>query len=232
MPETIEFRIGDVKTTALVALPKGDGPFPGAVVSFHNLGLDGETADMVDRVAAAGFGVIAPNHYHVLPAGVDIEQRRDYLTDHQYEKDFRAAAAWLGTRKSIDGSRLAVLGHCAGGRSTWVALECCPDLWRCGCVWYGGGAFGALGEIASPYERLNLITCPVIGFFGNEDKNPSPADVDKFDAELTRLGKPHEFYRYDGAGHAFTNSREHQYAPRETEDSWAKALAFMRRHCA
>ena len=50
---------------------------------------------------------------------------------------------------------------------------------------------------------IESIACPVIGFFGLDDTNPSPADVDTIDAELTRHGKAHEFHRYAGAGHAF-----------------------------
>jgi carboxymethylenebutenolidase len=48
----------------------------------------------------------------------------------------------------------------------------------------------------SPFDRTGQITCPIIGFFGLEDTNPSPAD--RIDAEMTRLGKPHEFHRYAG----------------------------------
>ncbi|HWG04425.1 MAG TPA: dienelactone hydrolase family protein [Beijerinckiaceae bacterium] len=230
MAEMIEFTIGNTTTTALVALPKTPGPHPGVVVSFHHQGLDGPTADDVDHLAAEGFGAIAPNHYHVIPDGVDLKQRRLYLTDEQYAVDFRAAAEWL-VAQGCDRSRLAILGHCAGGRATWVGLEGCPDLWRCGCVWYGGGALRQMGSLPSPFERLGEIRSPVTGFFGNIDKNPSPEDVDKFDAALTRFGVLHEFHRYDGADHAFTNHTGHRYNEKATTDSWTKAIAFMRKHC-
>ena len=230
MAERIGFTIGDVETTALVALPKGAGPHPGVVVSFHHQGLDGPTAHDVDSLAEAGFGAIAPNHYHVIPEGVDLEERRRYLTDEQYALDFRAAADWL-VAHGCDRNRLAILGHCAGGRAAWVGLEGCSDLWRCGCVWYGGGALRQMGKLPSPYERLGEIRCPVAGFFGNIDKNPSPADVDKFDAALSQFGVPHEFHRYDGADHAFTNYTGHRYDQKATKDSWDRAIAFMRRHC-
>src|ERR1700744_3261972 len=165
MAKTIDFKIGPVTTTAMVALPQGEGPFAGAVVTFHRDGLDGFTEWVVDQLAAAGFGAIAPNHYHVLPPGTDLEDRREYLSDEQYALDFRASAEWLGAQTNLDGKRLAVLDHCAGGRSTWVALEGCPDLWRCGCVWYGGSSLAPLGRLPSPYDRLDLIACPVAGFF-------------------------------------------------------------------
>jgi carboxymethylenebutenolidase len=71
----------------------------------------------------------------------------------------------------------------------------------------------------------------VIGFFGRDDTNPSPADVDRIDAELTRHGKPHEFHRYDGAGHAFLNfANAERYRPDQAKDAWAKMLDFLDRH--
>jgi carboxymethylenebutenolidase len=40
----------------------------------------------------------------------------------------------------------------------------------------------------------NAKVGPILGLFGAEDKNPSPAEVAQIDAELTRLGKEHEFH--------------------------------------
>ena len=81
------------------------------------------------------------------------------------------------------------------------------------------------------FDRTRDIACPVIGFFGRDDTNPSPADVDRIDAELTRHGKPHEFHRYDGAGHAFLNfANAERYRPDQAKDAWAKMLDFLDRH--
>jgi carboxymethylenebutenolidase len=69
----------------------------------------------------------------------------------------------------------------------------------------------------------------MIGFFGNDDANPSPDDVNKIDAELIRCGVPHDFHRYDGAGHAFQNfTNEKNYREKQAEDAWAKELAFFK----
>ena len=43
-------------------------------------------------------------------------------------------------------------------------------------------------------DRAATISCPILGLFGVEDKNPSPEEVAQIDAELTRLGKEHEFH--------------------------------------
>ena len=76
MADTINFKIGDTTTTALMALPKGSRAFSGVVVSHHKCGLDETTGKYVDILARAGFGAIAPNHYHVLPPGASVDDRR------------------------------------------------------------------------------------------------------------------------------------------------------------
>ena len=64
-----------------------------------------------------------------------------------------------------------------------------------------------------------------------EHTNPSPDDGKRIDAELTRLGKPHTFHTYDGAGHAFLNfTNAERYRPDPARDAWAKALAFLELH--
>lgn len=86
-----------------------------------------------------------------------------------------------------------------------------------------------MGLITPPVIDLaGNINCPVIGFFGNDDQNPSPEDVDDYDAALTAAGVPHEFHRYDGAGHAFQCfTSEERYRPDASEDAWGKPLEFF-----
>lgn len=82
----------------------------------------------------------------------------------------------------------------------------------------------------SPFERTGEIGCPLMFHFGGEDKNPSPEDMAKLDAELARHNKPHEFFAYPGAGHAFmdfTGQRHHEASAKE---AWPRTVAFFDRH--
>jgi carboxymethylenebutenolidase len=99
-------------------------------------------------------------------------------------------------------------------------------------VYYGGNLFKPWGHTGpSPFDKLSKLEAPVIAFYGNDDDNPSPADVDRTEAELKRLGKAHEFHRYDGAGHAFQNFlASDKYRPDATRDSWARTVKFLHRH--
>lgn len=228
MADIIDFRIGDKATTALVALPSSAPARAGVVVSFNHNGFDPSTRSIVDNLANEGFAAIAPNHYHVMPPGVGLEHRREYLSDEQLAQDFQAAYDWLVTQQKIPADRIALIGHCQGGRAAWVGATAKPDLWQAVCVWYGGGAFGRRGDLPPPYERLDNIQCPVMGFFGNDDKNPSPEDVDRFEASLKERGKSYVFHRYDGAGHAFMNFNHAHYDPLASEHSWGEAMKFLK----
>jgi carboxymethylenebutenolidase len=234
MPQTIDFKIGSVNTRAFTAMPPGAGKVPGVVVTFHRGGLDDVTAWMVDNAAAAGFVVISPNHYHVLPSESeeDIERRTQFLSDEQMTADLQAALGWLRAHNRVDASRLALIGTCMGGRTTLVGCETLADVWRAACIWYGGNSYKQLtGKLAAPAtpERIKLIRAPMLGFFGNDDQNPSREDVNKLDKLLTDAGKTHTFYRYDGAGHGFLNpyGGAEKYRPAAAKDSWGKAMAFL-----
>ncbi|MCH8351059.1 MAG: dienelactone hydrolase family protein, partial [Chloroflexi bacterium] len=82
----------------------------------------------------------------------------------------------------------------------------------------------------SPFELTSGINCPVLFHFGEIDANPSPEDMAKLDAELTRLGKPHEFYSYPGADHAFMDFTGPRYHREADEASWPRTLQFFAKH--
>jgi carboxymethylenebutenolidase len=101
---------------------------------------------------------------------------------------------------------------------------------KAAAAYYGGNIMGSWGEGPSPFDRTGEIHCPLIGLFGEEDTNPSPADMRKLDAELTRLGKVHEFHSYPGANHAFMNTHGNRYHAAADRDSWPKTLAFFEKY--
>lgn len=105
-----------------------------------------------------------------------------------------------------------------------------PGVFKCGCPFYSGNTFGRIGAPPPPMERLESIEAPVMGFFGNDDKNPSPADVDRISALLTALGKEHEFFRYDGTGHAFMGSNPQKFRENSARDAWTRAVKFIALH--
>jgi carboxymethylenebutenolidase len=66
--------------------------------------------------------------------------------------------------------------------------------------------------------------------FGNEDKRPSPKDVDEFERLLQEHGKTYEFRRYDGAGHGFFAVDRPSYRVAAANDGWERIAEFYGRY--
>jgi carboxymethylenebutenolidase len=215
-----------------VDAPAGGGAAPGVVVIMHGPGLDRFVEDRVEDLARHGYAAAAPDLYHRQPAdGADMMARIGRLRDTEIIADADATAAHLRGLADAKVSDLAVLGFCMGGRITYLLAGARPATWKAAGVFYGGNIMKPWGDGPSPFDRTQAIACPMIGFFGVEDANPSPDDVKTIDAELTRFDKPHEFHMYDGAGHAFLNfMNAERHRPAQGKDAWAKMLAFLDKH--
>ena len=221
----------------LVFEPEGDGPYPGLVVAQHlpvaHMGLEGDpfTIDVGERLAKAGYAVVIPFIFHWWPADEDIAVKRAETRDDWTVADLDAAYAALLAMGSVDRNRTGIIGHCWGGRVSWLGACHNPDF-KAAVVLYGGRIKIGLGEGSiPPIELAERIPCPLMGIFGNEDGNPSPEDVNDLDAALSRAGVAHEFHRYDGAGHAFqdfTNAERYRKGP--SDDAWDKVLGFLDRY--
>lgn len=199
--------------------PDRPGPHPAVLIAQHGGGLDAQMQDGVHRLHRAGYIVAAPELYHRQPADVDPAQRSSLLRDDEIVADLRATVDHL--RSTMDVGPIGIIGFCMGGRVAYLAAGTMPEL-ACAVVFYGGNLFKALGDGPTPFERTGGIGCPVLGFFGAQDTNPSPQDVQRIDAELTRLGKWHEFHTYQDAGHAFHNFlMAERYRERAAQASWA-----------
>ncbi len=125
------------------------------------------------------------------------------LTDEEMVRDTEALIGHLKSVDACDTARMTIGGHCMGGR---VALLAGAAIGSFSAIadFRDGNVMTAKGrEAPLVIDMVGNITCPVIGFFGNDDDNPSREDVDRLDEELTKHGVAHSFYRYDGAGHAF-----------------------------
>lgn len=209
-----------------VAVPDTPGPHPGVVIAMHGLGIDGSMLDVVHRLHRAGYAAAMPDLYYRQPEGIpDAISRIKLLRDDELVKDMNAAAGLLTGSGKV--GALGVTGFCMGGRITYL-MACADARYKAAAVFYGGGILQSWGGGPAPFERSGDIACPVIGFFGVEDTNPSPADVAKIDAELTRLSKWHEFHTYQGAGHAFQNFLSpERFRARAARASWGELLAFF-----
>jgi len=203
---------------------------PGIVVCMHAPGVDEFIQDIVDRLVASGYCAIAADLHHRDP-NVDDEpqQRLGRLRDNHILADLETATAYLRGLPQVDQQRIGTIGFCMGGRVAFLHAANDHDLRAC-VVFYGGNIMKAWGDGAPPISYAPNINCPVLGLFGKEDTNPSPADVNTIAAELERDGKTYDFHRYDGCGHAFLNFTRPSYRADAAQDAWNKCVAWLDRH--
>ncbi len=211
-----------------IAAPRGSGPHPLVVVMCHIGGLDAFTEDRVDRLAREGWVAVAPDVFHYHDWIEDRDARRASLHDGRIVDDIRAAITHARATGAVDAARTGVVGHCMGGRTALLGAGSIGEIGPL-AIYYGGRTMLAWNSDGpTPFERIPSVRGPVIGFFGNDDTEPSPADVDRIEAEFARHDIACEFHRYDGAGHAFQNFLSpERFREVAAADAWMRTLAFF-----
>ena len=229
--ETIEVNGNPMEV--FVFRPVGPGPFPAILLAMHIPGHTGIEHDeftlrTAERLAENGYLTAVPFIFHWWPKSDEMGPKRDGFRDDWVVADLKAALDLLHRRDDVMDDRIAIVGHCWGGRVAWLGA-CHLQGLKAAAIFYGGRIRSAMGAGNPPaIDLVGDIHCPVIGFFGNDDKFPTPEDVDVYESALKQDGVPYNFYRYDGAGHAFQsfNSVDH-YRKEQSEDAWEKVLAFL-----
>jgi carboxymethylenebutenolidase len=216
-----------------LAVPSGAGPFPALVVMQTQYGLEDFLKEATRRVCEAGYVGAAIDLYHW--DGPDclesIDIRKTRLRDVNVIKDVNATVDLLKSHKAVDSDRIGIIGFCMGGRNAFLMAAANPTF-KAAVSYYGGGTMRPWGQGASPFDRIPEIHCPILAHFGEDDKNPSPEDMRKLDAELIKHGKVHEFHSYAGAGHGFMNTRQAGYRAHADQASWPRTLDFLGRYLA
>ncbi len=226
---------------AYYARPTEAGRFPGIVVIHHLPSWDEWTTEVVRKFAHHGYAAISPHLYFREGPGSpdDIGARvraAGGVADEQVMGDVAGAIAFLRSRPESNG-KVGVIGFCSGGRHTYLAACTVPGIDAAVDCWGGRVIADQPDDISpkrpvAPIDLTEKMTCPLLGLFGNDDQAPSPDQVNRTEDVLKRLGKTYEFYRYDGAGHAFFAVDRPSYRPQLAVDGWGKVFAFFGKHLA
>ena len=228
-----------VEKNAYFARPEGDGPFPGVVFIHHVPGWNEVCVETVRRLAHHGFAAITPNLYAAYGEGDadDIGARaraEGGVSDEQLLGDVSGSMAYLRAQPNANG-KVAVMGYCSGGRQTFLAacrlkdVNAAVDCWG-GRVMVKDKAALTAKQPTAPIDFAKDLNCPILGIFGNDDKEPDVEQVNKTEEILKGLGKRHEFHRYDGAGHAFFDWSRPSYRPEQAMNAWGKVFAFLNKN--
>jgi carboxymethylenebutenolidase len=187
-----------------------------------------------------GYNAICPNLY--ARQGLDVDpddaaaatREAGGIPDEQLVGDAKGAIEALRALPTSNG-KVGVIGYCSGGRHSFLTAVSLPVDAAVDC--YGAFVTGTVPDgfplKATPLvDRTRDLGCPLLGLFGNEDKFPSPEQVDELEAALQAAGKTYQFHRYDGAGHAFFAVDRPAYRPEAAMDGWQRIVEWFGLHLA
>jgi carboxymethylenebutenolidase len=210
--------VGDDRTRLYVA--GADQPGSAGVVVFHPWwGLNDDVVAYADRLAGAGFAVVAPDMFGGQVA-TTIEGAQEL--------------AGGADEEAINVIALAAIDHLASRLDEAATLAAV------------GFSFGAHWAIWSPVERERVIasvlyygttgdfltatSTPVMGHFAESDPYESDEWVDEFAGELRSAGRDVWIHRYLGTGHWFAEPSRDAWRPDAADLAFERTVAFLHEH--
>src|SRR3954453_24114467 len=146
LAETVRFpgANGDL-LEGYAARPLDSSPRGGVVVIHHLPGYDRETKEFVRRFAVMGYNAVCPNLYTRIAPGASHDdaaaaaRAQGGVPDDQVIGDVAGAAAYLRALSNSNG-KVGVIGHCSGGRQSFLMSTALPL--DAAVVCYGGAHLG------------------------------------------------------------------------------------------
>lgn len=223
--------------------PEGEGKRPGLIVTEEIWGLNDQIKGVVDRFAAKGYSVIAPE---ILPRELlekltpeMLEGLRDPEKKNEYQPKLREAMTplaqpvyaeqaiatlkacvdYLLADEHVNGN-IAVVGFCFGG--TYAFHLAAHDERVRAAVPFYGQAPGA--------DEVAKIDVPVLAFYGEQDERLM-TQLPQLKEDMHKARKDFQPVVYEGCGHAFFNeTNPFAYNKKAADDAWHKTLAFLAQH--
>ncbi|MGM9521378.1 MAG: dienelactone hydrolase family protein [Oscillospiraceae bacterium] len=221
-----------------VSRPLGAGPYPSIVLIPHMPGWDEWCRETARRFSQHGYVVACPNIYGDFSDGTPADaaaaaREAGGARDDNVMADCEGSINYLKAQP-YSNDRVGVIGMCSGGRHAFLAA-CTVNGFDCAVDCWGGGVVASPESLmparpVAPIDYTENLSCPLLGIFGNEDRGPSPEEVDILEGELKKYGKDYEFHRYDGAGHGFWYYHNDKYRQKQAMDSLEKVYAFFEKH--
>ena len=197
----------------------GDGSpgTPGVVVLHPWWGLNDDVIAYTDRLAAAGFEVVAPDLVRGRIASTIEEAEALASSKNDDHANAVALAAIDRLAVSSKAPRIGAVGFSMGAAwALWCAAR--RPAVRVSVVYYG--------TMAGP--SLSRATVPVLGHFAESDPYEPDEAVENFERTLRDAGRHVAIHRYPGTGHWFAEPSRDAWRPDAANLAFDRTVAFLR----
>lgn len=228
--DTITLTASDkTNVPAHAARPKGKAT-KGIIVIQEAFGVNEYIKRMAARFAPQGFLAIAPELFHrSAPAGFTgsytdfqgVTPHMQALTDEGILADVTAARDWL-VKEGIPENRIAIIGFCMGGRTSFLANAALP--FAAAVSFYGGGIAQTL------LPRAGELRAPQLLIWGGKDTHILAEHRHAVADALTAADKSFVEAMFSEAGHGFACDARDAYHQPSADLAWALADAFLAQH--
>jgi carboxymethylenebutenolidase len=232
----------DGVANAYLARPDQD-PRPGVLFIMDAYGLRPAIEQMVDRIAADGYIVLAPNMFYragrspvgPLPDLSDPDARASFFqslrplfaqlspetvaSDAAAYLEFLAAAGAPGP--------VAITGYCMGARIGWKIATEYPDRVAALAGFHGGGL--ATDAPDSPHRSAGELKAECYFGFADQDQSMTAEQIATFERALEEAGVGYRSEVYEGAPHGYTMSDTPAYREEARERHFRELKALLER---
>ena len=240
----LDIQAADGSAQAYWAEP-GGGPHPAVLLYMDAYGLRPRIADMVERIAADGYAVLAPNVFYRdarAPLASEEVMRspeargelfgklREYmraLTPDVVARDARAYLDFLAEHDAVADGPVGVTGYCMGGRFALVTAGSLPDRVAAAASFHAGGM--ATDAPESPHRLAGQVRAEVYVGHADADASMPPEQVERLEAALDEAGVSYRSELYAGARHGFTMADLDVYDEAADERHWRELLGLLAR---
>jgi carboxymethylenebutenolidase len=241
----IEIRTVDGVADSYLARPD-DRPHPGVLFLVDAFGLRPQIEAMADRIAAAGYVVLAPNVAYragrapvISLEGLDdpdrrgeiIERVRPMMRELTDERIVADASSYLDRlTEEADGNPVAITGYCMGGRLGWRVAAAFPDRVAALACFHTGGL--ATEDESSPHLSAAEIDAELYLGFADNDRSATPESIATLEAALRAAGRTFAAAVYPGAEHGYTMADTPAYDEAAAERHYEELEALLERTVA
>jgi carboxymethylenebutenolidase len=238
----VEIATADGVAHAHLARPDDD-PRPGVLFIADAFGLRPAIDDMVDRIAAEGYVVLAPNVFYrggrapvELPPGpMDHDQSAaafrsvrpliEQLTPPRIASDGAAYLEYLGV---VAPGPLAITGYCMGGRLAWRIAAAHPDRVAALAAFHTAGLVTDAPD--SPHRSAADLG-PIEAYFGfaDEDQGATPMQIAELEESLQAARVRYRAEIYEGARHGYAVPDSPAYSEAAAQRHYRELLDLLKR---